>query len=111
VQDDDYLPEKLPPFDIQAVLRRTNGKARLVRKMMLSFRDQFAHTGTDLRQLMIEAKWEDAERLAHTLKRAADLGDTAFAVENALRFGEVCYAEPLIECLETMIVRCCGWAT
>jgi hypothetical protein len=31
----DYLPQKLAPFDIQAVLRRTNGKPGLVRKMIM----------------------------------------------------------------------------
>jgi CheY-like chemotaxis protein len=109
VQDDDYLPEKLAPFDIQAALRRTNGKPKLLRKMMLSFRKQFAHAGTDLRQLIIEGKREDAERLAHTLNgvartlEAAELGDAAFAVENALRSGDVANMEPLIERMEKML--------
>ena len=80
VHDDDYLPEKLAPFDIQAVLRRTNGKPRLVRKMMLSFRNQYAHAGTELRQLIDQGKMEEAQRFAHTLKgiartlEAAELG-------------------------------------
>jgi two-component system sensor histidine kinase/response regulator len=109
VQGDDYLPEKLAPFDIQAVLRRTNGKPRLVRKMMLSFRNQYAHAGTDLRQLIDEGKMEEAQRFAHTLKgiartlEAAELGDAAFAVETALRSGDVPYAEPLIERMEKML--------
>jgi two-component system, sensor histidine kinase and response regulator len=68
VQDDDYLPMNLAPFDLEAVLKRTNGKRRLVRKMMLSFRNQYAHAGTDLRQLIDEGKMEEAERFAHTLK-------------------------------------------
>jgi CheY-like chemotaxis protein len=109
VQDDDYLPEKLAPFDIQAALRRTNGKPKLLRKMMLSFRKQFAHAGTDLRQLIIEGKREDAERLAHTLNgvartlEAAELGDAAFAVENALRSGDVANMEPLTESMEKLL--------
>jgi hypothetical protein len=109
VKDDDYLPETLAPFDIQAVLRRTNGKPRFVRKMMLSFRNQYAHAGTDLRQLIGEGKMEEAERFAHTLKgiartlEAPELGDAAFAVENALRSGDVPYAEPLIERMEGML--------
>ena len=109
VQDDDDLPEKLAPFDIQAVLKRANGKPRLVRKMMFSFRKQFAHAGTDLRQLIIDGKREDAERLAHTLKgvartlEAAELGDAAFAVENELRSGDPRYVELLVERMEKML--------
>jgi two-component system, sensor histidine kinase and response regulator len=109
VLDDSYLPEKLAPFDIQAVLRRTNGKPRLVRKLMLSFCNQYAHAGSDLRQLIGAGKTEEAQRLAHTLKgiaktlEAAELGNAAFAVENALRSGDAPYAEPLIEHMEKML--------
>jgi two-component system sensor histidine kinase/response regulator len=108
-RDDDYIPEELEPFDIQAALRRTNGKPRLVRKMMLSFRNQFAHATTDLRQLIHEGKREEAERLAHTLKgvartlEAPELGDAAFAVENALRSEDVSNLEPLIENMGRML--------
>jgi two-component system, sensor histidine kinase and response regulator len=108
-QDDDYLPEKLAPFDIQALMGRTNGKPKLVRKMMLSFREQYAHAGTDLRQLIHDGKTEEAERFAHTLKgiartlEAAELGDAAFAVENALRSGDGPYAEPLIERMDKVL--------
>jgi two-component system, sensor histidine kinase and response regulator len=109
VQGDSYLPEKLAPFDIQAVLRRTNGKPRLVRKLMLSFCNQYAHAGSDLRELIGAGKTEEAQRFAHTLKgiartlEAAELGNAAFAVETALRLGDAPYAEPLIEHMEKML--------
>lgn len=109
VQDDSYMPEKLAPFDIQAALRRTNGKPKLLRKLMFSFCNQFAHTGTDLRQLLDEGKRDEAGRLAHTLKgvaltlEAAELGESAFAVENAIRFGDAPDLEPLIKSMENML--------
>ena len=37
----DDFPEQLPPFDIPAALARANGKPKLLRKMLLSFRDQY----------------------------------------------------------------------
>jgi HPt (histidine-containing phosphotransfer) domain-containing protein len=86
-----------------------NGKPRLVRKMMLSFRNQYAHAGTDLRQLLDEGKRDEAERFAHTLKgiartlEAAELGEAAFAVENAIRSGGEPNVEPLVESMERML--------
>ena len=109
VQDDSYIPEELAPFDIQAALRRTNGKPKLLRKMMLSFCHQYARAGTDLRQLIAEGKRDEAGRFAHTLKgvaqtlEAAELGEAAFAVENAIRFGDARDLEPLIKSMEKML--------
>jgi two-component system sensor histidine kinase/response regulator len=106
VHDDSYMPNELAPFDIQAVLKRTNGKPKLVRKLMRNFCNQFAHAGTDLRQLIDEGKREEAGRVAHTLKgvartlEARELGDAAFAIENALRSSGVANVEPLIEVME-----------
>ena len=91
VQDDSFMPDDLAPFDIQAVLRRTNGKPKLVRKMMRSFCHQFAHAGTDLRRLIDEGKRDEAGRLAHTLKgvartlEACELGDAALRLRT--RYG------------------------
>jgi hypothetical protein len=34
------VPNHLPPFDIQAALARTNGKPKLLRNLMLGFRDR-----------------------------------------------------------------------
>jgi two-component system, sensor histidine kinase and response regulator len=107
--DDSYMPDELAPFDIRAALKRTNEKPKLLRKMMRSFCNEFAHAGTDLRQLIDEGKREEARRLAHTLKgvartlEAAELGEAAFAVENALRSGDVSNAESLIGTMERML--------
>ncbi len=60
-----------PPFDIQAALVRTNGKPRLLRKIMFGFREKYANAGSELRRLTAARKTEEAERLAHSLKGVA----------------------------------------
>jgi two-component system sensor histidine kinase/response regulator len=108
--DDLSIPAVLAPFDIQAALRRTNGKPKLLRKMMLSFCNQYAHAATDLRQLIHEGKREEAERLAHSLKgiartlEATGLGEAAFAVEKALRSGDAPDVESLVGSMEKMLI-------
>ena len=85
------IPETLPPFDIQAALARANGKPKLLRKMMLGLRKQFAETDDELRRLIAEEKIEEANRLAHSLKgvaatlEAKELSVAAAQVEYALR--------------------------
>jgi PAS domain S-box-containing protein len=87
------VPQQLPPFDVQAALLRTNGKPKLLRKLMLGFRDQYMDAIFDLREHIAANRDEDAERLAHSLKSVAamlearDLAKAASSVENALRSG------------------------
>jgi HPt (histidine-containing phosphotransfer) domain-containing protein len=77
--------------------------------MMLSFCNQYTHAAADLRQLIHEGKREEAERLAHSLKgvartlEAAELGDAASAVENALRFNDPSGAESVIDSMEKLL--------
>ncbi len=103
---DDSLPEELLPFNLQAALLHTNGKPKLLRKMMLSFRHQYAGAGSDLRLLLDKGKDEEAERLSHSLKsvartlEAGALGDAAEAIELALRTGSVKNLEMLIDTME-----------
>jgi two-component system, sensor histidine kinase and response regulator len=109
LQDNAYIPETLAPFDIQAALRRMGGKRKLLRRTMVNFRNQYAHAASDLRHLIREGKRDEAERLAHSLKglartlEAAELGNAAFAVEDALRCGDIPYVEPLIERMEKLL--------
>ena len=87
------VPQQLPPFDVQAALLRTNGKPKLLRKLMLGFRDQYADAISDLRGRIAAGRDADAERLAHSLKSVAamlearDLAEAAASVEHALRSG------------------------
>ena len=102
----DSLPEQLPPFDLRAALVRTNGKPKLLRKIMFGFRDKYAHAGSDLKELIAAGKSEDAQRLAHSLKgiaatlEAKDLAEAALAVELAFRNGQTAGMDRMIEAIE-----------
>ncbi len=106
---DDGLPEQLAPFDIKAALVRTNGKPKLLRKMLLRFGGQFASTTDELREHIARGREADAERLAHSLKgiaatlEASDLTKAAYAVELALRTKQTEGLEALIDELERVL--------
>jgi PAS domain S-box-containing protein len=106
---EDGVPEELPPFDIQAALVRTNGKPRLLRKLMLGFRDQYACASSDLREHVAAGRDSDAERLAHSLKsvaamlEASNLAAASSAVESALRSGQTANLDSLIRTLENAL--------
>jgi two-component system sensor histidine kinase/response regulator len=105
----DDIPEHLPPFDIPAALARANGKPRLLRKMLLSFREQFKGAARELQQLIAEGKTEEAGRLAHTLKgvaatlEAKELASTASNIEHAIREGMMQGLDALIKTMESAL--------
>ena len=104
--DNAVLPAHLPPFDLGAALARTAGKPKLLRKMLLGFRDKYANAGTELWKHLAEGHTNEAERLAHTLKgiaatlEARDLTVATAALEHALRAGHTESLAPLIEAVE-----------
>ncbi|MFI4987269.1 MAG: response regulator [Alphaproteobacteria bacterium] len=106
---DDGLPVTLSPFDITAALLRVNGKRKLLRKLIISFGDEFADAVPQLRQLVGEAKLKEAERLAHTLRSTAAtlelaaVAAAARAIESALRLGQLDAAPPMIGRLESAL--------
>jgi len=106
------VPDHLPPFDIQAALARTDGKPKLLRKLMLGFRDQYADAIFRLREHVAAGRDADAERLAHSLKSVAamlearDVAAAASSVEHAFRSGKTADSDSanlasLIATLET----------
>jgi CheY-like chemotaxis protein len=105
----DKMPDQLPPFDMPAAVLRANGKPELVRKMLLSFRDQFKTAPADLRQNLAEGKMDDAERVAHSLKgvaatlEAKDLAEAAGKIERALREGATQGLEGLISKMQEQL--------
>jgi PAS domain S-box-containing protein len=107
---EEIIPEQLPPFDIPKALMRTNGKPKLLRKILLGFRDQFASAPSDLKELIARGSLEDAERLAHSLKglaatlEAKDLAESASAVELAFRNGRAEGMDLLIEAMEQKLI-------
>ena len=102
----DQVPDSLPPFDVPAALLRTNGKPKLLRKMLVSFRDKYASAATDIRRHLDNGRREEAERLAHSLKslaatlEARDLTQAAAALEHACGFTSPKSIAPLLDTLD-----------
>jgi PAS domain S-box-containing protein len=107
-QDED-LPAELPPFNLPAALARTNGKPRLLRKLILGFREEYADLPALLRKLLASQRDEDATRLMHSFKsiaamlEATDLASAAVALETALQSGQRESVSALIDRLERLL--------
>jgi signal transduction histidine kinase/HPt (histidine-containing phosphotransfer) domain-containing protein len=105
-QEDDSLPEELLPFNLRVAMMRTNEKPKLLRKMMLSFRNLYSEVGPELRLLLNHGRMKEAERIVHSLKESAlrlearQLGDAAEAIEVALRSGATHGLQALISEME-----------
>lgn len=89
------LPAQLPPFDLERALKRVNGKAALLRRLIVSFGETQANAGPDLRRLLVEGRQEEARRLSHTLKGLAgslelpQVQSVAADLERALMAGDL----------------------
>ncbi|WP_019569071.1 response regulator [Thioalkalivibrio sp. ALE11] len=103
----DGLPDELPPFDLPAALARCNGKASLLRRMILGLEERYRDVGTELRGLLDRGELEDAHRLAHSLKGVAGslelhaLRDAAEAIEVELAGGDMQSARARLPDLES----------
>lgn len=65
------LPAELPPFGLDAALRRVNGKVKLLRKLIVNFGTSYANVTQTLSDLIESGQTEEARRFAHTLKGVA----------------------------------------
>ncbi|MBC8718342.1 response regulator [Ochrobactrum sp. Marseille-Q0166] len=65
------LPEHLPPFDLARALGRVNGKKALLRRLIISFHDDFLNVIPTLKEQLAKGDLTSARRLAHTLKGVA----------------------------------------
>jgi hypothetical protein len=109
---DQLKPGGVPmsPFGIKAALMRTNGKPKLLRRIILAFRDKYANAAKELTMLIAERRNEDAERLAHSLKglaatlEARDLAESASAIEYALRNGQTNGLGPRIDSMQEELI-------
>ncbi|MBL6080476.1 response regulator [Belnapia sp. T18] len=85
----DGLPDTLPPFDLAAALNRLNGKRALLRKLIVDFGMRFAGAVTELRRAFGRDEWQEARRIAHTLRGVAgsleirDVAEAARLLEDA----------------------------
>ncbi len=100
---EDGLPAALPPFDIGALLEALGGKRALALRLIVSFHEGYAAAEEDLVRLMAERNWDEARRLAHTLKGVAgtlavpSLSQPAAALEQALDDGRFDQAPALVD--------------
>jgi CheY-like chemotaxis protein len=62
------MPESLPGIDLTDGLDRLCGNWATYRYILLMFRDKHADAADRLEKFIVEGQWEEAERLAHTLK-------------------------------------------
>lgn len=65
------FPHHLPPFDIPAALSRLGGKKDLLFTLLIKFHDLYVDMIPSLRKMLDDGKFEDATRLAHTLRGGA----------------------------------------
>ena len=100
------LPNPLPPFDIDGALLRLNGRRKLLRKLIVDFGRKFAASASDLRDQVALERWDEARRLAHTLKGVAGalelrkVAETSRQLEDALVDRAVAEVAPLLDKLE-----------
>jgi signal transduction histidine kinase/CheY-like chemotaxis protein/HPt (histidine-containing phosphotransfer) domain-containing protein len=103
------LPDSLPPFDLRAALLRVNGKASLLRKLIVAFGETYANTAQDLRSYIAGGLLPDARRLAHSLKGVAgslelpDIQRCAAQIERLLADQETDRAREAIDDLEALL--------
>ena len=100
------LPPSLPPFDIPKALVRCNNKAALLRRLLLSFGEEYAGAMDQLRGQIAQGDTTNARILAHSMKgvaatlEARTLSEAAKAVEMALRADQTEGLEELLRPME-----------
>jgi len=88
-----------------------DGKAQLVRRVLATYRDSLARLVAQMRQAHADAAWEQAARVAHTLKSSsASVGALALSsvcadIERLLRAGDSAGARPLIASFHAEVAR------
>lgn len=106
---DKGLPDELPPFGLKAALGRVNGKAGLLRKLIVSFGESYAGVARDLKEMIASGETAQARRLAHTLKGVAGslelpgVQEMAADIERRIAAGDLAGLPARIDALETGI--------
>lgn len=96
-----HLPV-IPGLDTTVGMQRSAGMRGLYQQMLASFAEDFADLGRDMSHLMAQERWDDAERLAHTLKGlagtigAGEVQTMAATLEAACKHGQGLVAGPLL---------------
>ncbi|HWT62277.1 MAG TPA: response regulator [Ochrobactrum sp.] len=101
------LPERLPPFDLTRALVRVNGKQALLRRLIISFHDDFANVIESLMDQIAKGDLTGARRLAHTLKGVAaslelpEIARISAEVELAIANEQLVGLEPTLSALNS----------
>lgn len=83
----------LPGFDIDRALRRVDGNAVLLRRLLAGFADEHSNSPAQFDRLMQERRYDDAAALLHTIKGlaghlgASSLSRAAAALEQDINSG------------------------
>lgn len=103
------LPERLPPFDLTRALVRVNGKQALLRRLIISFHDDFVDVIQTLMDQIAKGDLTSARRLAHTLKGVAaslelpEISRIAAEVELAIANEQLVGLEPTLSALNSAL--------
>ena len=101
----DELPESLPPFDLKRALVRVNGKQALLRRLIISFHDDFENVIETLMDQIAKGDLTSSRRLAHTLKGVAaslelpEIARISAEVELAIANEQVVGLQPTLSAL------------
>ncbi|MCL7999945.1 response regulator [Brucella sp. 21LCYQ03] len=104
-EDNFGLPERLAPFDIARALVRVNGKRALLRRLIISFHDDFENVIETLMDQIAKGDLLSARRLSHTLKGVAaslelpDIARIAAEVELAIANEQLVGLQPTLSAL------------
>ena len=113
-RDDDGLPIDLPPFRISDALVRLNGDRKLLKSLIVMFRNRYASAPQNIIRLYDLGETQDLYRLAHTLKGVAGslAADEAFraarTLETTLQNNSTSdvreMAETLADCIKSALI-------
>ncbi len=101
----------VPGIDLEDGLQRLNGNWVAYKRILLSFRNKQAEAVTQLKQLIQQGQWDEAARLAHSLKGsggnlgAKQLYETAAVMEQVCREGDADAAEAGLESLRASLAE------
>ena len=100
----DGLPDSLPPFDLPAALGRLNGKRALLQKLIVDFGTRFAGATAELRRALGRDEWQEARRIAHTLRGVAGSLEIRGVAEAARLLEDAAHAHAS-DGIEVLLVR------
>jgi PAS domain S-box-containing protein len=106
--------ERLPGIDLPAALARLGGDAVLLRNLLRKFRSRHLDFGDLVMRAIDQGKWDEARRLAHTLKGVAatvgarGLPDLAAELETILAEHRRAEVTPALMAVQAALLALCA---